>query len=1695
MNPGFLVRSALASLFALMVVVLPANPAHGQEPSIVVRYLGMVETTSERLHVQPETILATTAANVMVFNPASVGVSAGSAQTLTASFSVSGYSGSFTPTANLHYGRDYTLGTVSCSGGGPETCNVPVIFQPTLPGVRRDAIFLSDGSGTRLATVLLAGIGQAPLALVQPGSIVSDFAPTPSYYNYNNTVDENGTVYSVTSNATGSILQVDKTGTQTWLPITGNHTVGNLGMNGAGILYFNINGYGDHLLTYDTVQGTQGSLSMVPPSYTPCPFATLGPGDYLWYFAGVAVDMSGNVYGNEILCNVIIEHKIDGTFATYPISPAITQPYELAVDASGNLFPGGYTIDEIVPGGASTQVNAVGATDGIAVDAADSLYPTRYLGSDLPGGVALLPASNYSTDTAGFDTTIQPLGLGLASDGTIFVGNYTQIDKVDRSQGLLDFSTISVQSIGSTSSILNTGIYNGGNVPLTIADITVNGAVFTAVASASNGCTAGMTLAPGALCALDVTATPTQGGVSTGSIVFTTNSLNASSMASNVALKAIAAGPNISAAPAALDFGNLAAGSTSPAQIVTLTDSGYDAGAPPSIHPATVPPGFAVDTSNCSGLVAGGASATCTVPVTFSPTATTSYLGTVSIPYTATGLSGTHSVTFTVTGNGGTSNIGFSPATIPFGSLDTGLQSPATTVTVSNSGTAPLHISAIALTGANPSQFGILAGGSCTTSTPVAVGGSCTILVDFAPTTSGNDSASLTLTDDAPASPQSVALTGTGTAPLPVSTISPTSVTFGNQVVNTTSSPQTVTLTNSGSAALTITSIALTGANSGSFALTNNCPASLAVGVSCNIVVTFTPATIASFSASITVTDNASGSPHTVALSGAGIAAAPIATLTPASLNFASVGTGSTSAAQVATLKNTGNAALTIGSIAITGANATNFAQTNSCGASLAAGASCAISVTFKPASIASFTAQLTVTDNATGSPHKVALSGTGIAPSPVLTISPTSIAFGNQVINTISSSKTVTLTNTSTTDTVTISSVTSSNTAFYASGSCPATIAPGASCQLIMVFQPEAVQPFSAIVTLQIAGVSCLACSYPAQTFTVTGTGLPVMSVSPTTLDFGNQPINRTSARKTVTLTNASTKDTVVEWSFGTSDSVFTPYIAGCIAPIPPGGSCTVAIDFTPTAIQSYSATASFQMKQAACGGPCATYPVQTFAITGAGVPVPPVMSVSPTTLDFGSQFVNTISTRKTVTLTNTSATDTVVEWSFDTGNPVFASYIGGCVAPIPPGGKCIAEIDFTPSAAQSYSATASFQMKQAACGGSCLTYPVQTFTITGTGIARPSVTLSPSPLDFGNVAVHSVANQLFTVTNAGPGSLTISGIKTPGSPGFVAEFGSCFAPAPIAAGSSCTIDVAFQPSGAGYVRGTLAITDDGAGSPQTVDLSGTGVAPVVTLSPSPLDFGNVEVGTIANQSVTLNNAGPGALTITNIGIIGGAAFTAGGGSCPLLTAIAAGSSCTINVTFLPNVAGAFAGTLTVTDDGAVSPQAVSLSGTGSLIPAFIISSPTPPQVIMPGGSAQFSLTVTAQQGVTIPAVSLSATGLPPGATAVFSQSAVTPGSTSATATLTIKTSNKSAAVTGSAWPLAAPVLALAGLLFIPARRRGYWASLGVLTLVLLSSLAALSGCGGGFNMLPPLKSYDVTIIGTVGTVQQTTTVQLTVQ
>jgi pimeloyl-ACP methyl ester carboxylesterase len=631
--------------------------------------------------------------------------------------------------------------------------------------------------------------------------------------------------------------------------------------------------------------------------------------------------------------------------------------------------------------------------------------------------------------------------------------------------------------------------------------------------------------------------------------------------------------------PLSLSFGDQLVGSSSTAQTLALSNSGT---APLGLNSITFVSGQAFQTSanTCGATIAVGSS--CTVSIVFDPTVSGPFSDSVQINY------GNPSVVQPVllSGTGSTALASLTPTTLNFGSQSIPSSTPGT-ISLTNTGGEPLSSIVVTVTGQNTADFTI-SSDACSGNT-LQPNSTCLINLSFSPQASGARNASLTVTDNAPGSPQSVALTGTGTAA--VVTLSPTSLAFGNQSVGTSSGLKTATLTNSGNASLSISSVAITGTNVGDFSQTNNCGTSLAAGVSCTISVTFKPTATGTRTATVSVTDNATASPQKASLTGKGTAA-PAVTLSPTSLAFGNQAVGTSSAVKSATLTNSGNASLSITSVAITGTNVADFSQTDNCGTSLAAGTSCTISVTFKPTATGSRTAFVSTTDNATGSPQKLSLAGTGTA-APAVTLSPTSLAFGNQAVGTSSAMKSATLTN-SGNAALSISSVaiTGTNLAdFSQTNNCGTSLAAAASCTISVTFKPTATGARAASVSItDNAGGSPQKVSLAG-----TGTAAPAVTLSPTSLSFGNQKVGTASAVKTVTLTNSGAASLTISAIkiTGTNSGDFSE-TNNCGSSVAAGSSCTLSVRFKPTT--TGSRVASVSVTDNAAGSP------QNVSLAGTG-------------------------------------------------------------------------------------------------------------------------------------------------------------------------------------------------------------------------------------------------------------------------------------------------------------------------------------------------------------------------------------------------------------------------------------------------------------------------------------------------------------
>src|SRR5260370_42131605 len=119
----------------------------------------------------------------------------------------------------------------------------------------------------------------------------------------------------------------------------------------------------------------------------------------------------------------------------------------------------------------------------------------------------------------------------------------------------------------------------------------------------------------------------------------------------------------------------------------------------------------------------------------------------------------------------------------------------------------------------------------------------------------------------------------------------------------------------------------------------------------------------------------------------------------------------------------------------------------------------------------------------------------------------------------------------------------------------------------------------------------------------------------------------------------------------------------------------------------------------------------------------------------------------------------------------------------------------------------------------------------------------MDQNSLTFGRQAVGTTsAAKMVTTTNAGTDTLNISAMSTSG------DYASSACPASLAPSANCVVSITFSPQGGGPRNGLLTIQDDAAGSPHTVQLTGTGLGPGVAFSPPRLDFGPVSIGSTSS-------------------------------------------------------------------------------------------------------------------------------------------------------------------------------------------------------------------------------------------------------
>jgi hypothetical protein len=531
---------------------------------------------------------------------------------------------------------------------------------------------------------------------------------------------------------------------------------------------------------------------------------------------------------------------------------------------------------------------------------------------------------------------------------------------------------------------------------------------------------------------------------------------------------------------------------------------------------------------------------------------------------------------------------------------------------------------------------------------------------------------------------------------------------------------------------------------------------------------------------------------------------------------------------------------------------------------------------------------------------------GTGPTPTPTPTptpppalkgfvsTSPTSLSFSAQQTGTNSAPAVLTVTNTGPGPLTFSNLFVGTGTSDYSASNNCSTLAPGAQCAVTVVFHPSngGTRPGGLVLShngdggggVSLYGIGQYpSASLSTPTFAPTGVG--------------------GSTTAAATLTNTGTGPLTIS-GVATTGPEFSVVSSTCAASLPAGASCTASVRFTPATNAAAAGTLSVDTNAGTKTVTLGSTGIQGFA------------SVNPSSLTFAAQQVASTSASKIVTVTNTgNHTLTFTGVGISTGSSHF-SQSNTCGA-VEVGSSCFVAVSFTPSANGERTGTLSFTHN----GGG-----IANVALTGTGEDSTASLAAPAFNATTMVGTNSTASA--ALTNTGIGALTLTPPTAASVSGTDFSFVSTTCTSTLAPGATCTTSVRFSPTATTARTGELVI-ETGAGN-QTASLSATGTPSALTASVNNLSFAALPTLTQTKQ-ITLTNTSATSATVSSLALTGTAAgkYTASG----CLTAVPAGGTCTVDVTFAPgtDAAAGQAATLTITHSAMNGPQTVTLSGSST--------------------------------------------------------------------------------------------------------------------------------------------------------------------
>jgi hypothetical protein len=927
---------------------------------------------------------------------------------------------------------------------------------------------------------------------------------------------------------------------------------------------------------------------------------------------------------------------------------------------------------------------------------------------------------------------------------------------------------------------------------------------------------------------------------------------------------------NLSLDRTSLMFGTVEIDQTSTAMEVTVTNTGTTATGPLMVNSSSAE----FQATGCSGMSLA-AKATCKVTVTFKPSQGGMRSGSIMLSANPGGAA-----SIAVSGTGVAAGVlSLTPDSGNFGSIVVNQKSAPQSFTLTNNGGAAVPVM-INISGSDFTQTN-----DC--GAAVEAGKSCTIQVVFGPTSGGEKTGSLTVSGGDTV--RTASLRGTGLTPAQL-TITPATHTVAGDV-GTTSEAITFIVQNTGDQESGTVMATLSGADAGQFMVDSQC-AALAARATCTVRVTMRADSAGMKQATLTVAAMPGGSAMATIT---GVANPPTAlAIDPANGMFPEVVVGMQSEAQMFTIRNTGSGET--GQLTVTTSSVEFQVVSNTCEAMvLKANETCTVSVVFKPTAAGAKVATLTVSGGA-GQTRAAGLSGNAVAAAG-LAISPGAFAFPVTAVTQTSSDVTFTITNAGGAPTGALSARLEGAAAAQfdlAGNNCNAQLAPGTSCTVVVRFKPTLEGNHSAsLVVSGLPGGSAVAMLSGSA---VTGATL---AFSPTSHSYGQVVVGQVSGNQTFTITNTGVQDTgmLAVTLQGTNADDFEVVSNGC-AMLAPGVSCVVTVRFKPAADSTGIRNASLAVTPAFGAPGAATLQGEGLAL----VEITPAVANN----DFGSISVGTQSGTITVTYVVRFGSSGAANAEFTSGAADFTVVSNNCGTGTP-----FSSVSSTnPSSFVTCTAVVRFEPKEPRGAKS----GVLTISVGGQSVTQAFSGTGVGPLEVSSPTVSAMVNGTttgtFTVTNNGATAVNNLQPAFTSGPEFVVQSNGCLG-ANLAAGASCTVVIRYQPTVAGTTTGTLTVTGTSSAGTEsgtgTITGTATSAAPLVTISPSPVDFGTVALTATKKVNVTVTNpsnaptTGVLAVDVTGDGYSRPAPGQPGHGCSGGLAQLPPGASCTVEVSLTP--------------------------------------------------------------------------------------------------------------------------------------------------------------------------------------------------